>query len=56
MIDRGQGMVETREEYKKLDKGFRWSNQGTNVLLPAPSGNSSSGGNTSNNNSNSGNR
>ena len=56
MIDRGQGMVETREEYRQLDEGFRWSDQGTNVLLPAPSGGTSSGGNTSSNNTNGGNR
>ena len=55
MIDRGNGMVETEQEYRQLDKGFRWSDQGTAVLLPAPSGGTSSGGNTSNNNSNSGN-
>lgn len=55
MIDRGNGMVETREEYRKLDQGFRWSDQGTNVLLAAPSGNTSSGGNTNKTNNNGGN-
>lgn len=55
MVDRGNGMVETVEEYRQLERGYRWSDQGTNVLLPAPSGGTSSGGNTSNNNSNSGN-
>ena len=59
MLDRndGKGFVETREEYRQLDKGFRWSDQGTNVLLAAPSGGSgSSGGNTNSKNTNSGNR
>ena len=58
MIDRGdgKGMVETREEYRQLDQGFRWDGQGTNVLLPAPSGGSTSGGNTASNNNNGGNR
>lgn len=57
MVDRGEGMVETRDEYQQLDKGFRWkSSQNTNVLLAAPGGSSStSGGNTASNNTNSGN-
>ena len=55
MIDRGNGMVSTEQEYRQLDKGFRWSDQGTSVLLAAPSNTTSSGGNTSNNNANGGN-
>lgn len=56
MIDRGNGMVSTKEEYKKLDEGFRWrSDQNTNVLLPAPNNTTSSGGNTNNTNNNGGN-
>lgn len=55
MIDRGQGMVTTESEYRQLDQGFRWSDQGTSVLLAAPNGSTSSGGNTSNTNNNSGN-
>lgn len=55
MIDRGNGMVSTEQEYRQLDKGFRWSDQGTGVLLAAPSNTTSSGGNTSNNNANGGN-
>ncbi len=62
MIDRGdgKGFVETREEYRQLDQGFRWQeNQNTTVLLPASvgsSGSNTSGGNTSKNNVNGGNR
>lgn len=57
MVDRGEGMVETRDEYQQLDEGFRWkSSQNTNVLLEAPGGSSStSGGNTDSSNTNSGN-
>lgn len=64
MIDRGdgKGFVETRQEYKQLDQGFRWKeNQTTTVLLPASIGSSNggsntSGGNTNQNNVNGGNR
>lgn len=60
MIDRGQGMVETRDEYRKynFDYLFKWRNdQNTSVLLPAPgTSGSTSGGNTNKNNTNSGNR
>lgn len=59
MLDRGdgKGMVETREEYRQLEWGYRWDGQGTNVLLPAPGGNTSqSGGNTNRTNTNGGNR
>lgn len=58
MLDRGdgKGFVETREEYRQLEKGYRWDGQGTTVLLPAPSGGTSSGGNTSPTNNNGGNR
>ena len=62
MIDRGdgKGMVETREEYRQLDQGFRWKgDQVTTVLLPASAGgggNNTSGGNTNSSNVNGGNR
>lgn len=63
MIDRGdgKGMVETRQEYRQLDQGFRWkSNQPTTVLLPATAGGGNSGtsssGNTQSSNANGGNR
>ena len=64
MIDRGdgKGFVETRQEYKQLDQGFRWkTDQTTTVLLPASIGSSNggsntSGGNTNQNNVNGGNR
>ena len=49
MIDRGNGFVKTENEYRQLDKGFRWSDQGTNVLLAAPNNTSSVGGNTNGN-------
>ena len=63
MIDRGdgKGMVETRQEYRQLDQGFRWkTNQPTTVLLPATAGGSNNGtsssGNTQSSNANGGNR
>ena len=64
MIDRkdGKGMVETREEYRQLDQGYRWkSDQVTTVLLPASASgggnnNNTSGGNTNQSNTNGGNR
>ena len=58
MLDRGdgKGMVETRQEYRQLEEGYRWDGQGTNVLLPPPGGNNQSGGNTNSSNSNGGNR
>ena len=60
MIDRGSGFVETRDEYRKynFEYNFKWrSNQNTTVLLPAPSGKSStSSGNTNSRNTNGGNR
>ena len=64
MIDRGdgKGFVETRQEYRQLDQGFRWKeDQTTTVLLPASIGSSNggsntSGGNTNQNNVNGGNR
>ena len=55
MLDRGNGFVETRDEYRKynFDYLFKWRNdQNTTVLLPAPGqkGNNSTnvgtGGNT----------
>lgn len=57
MIDRGNGFVETRDEYRKyLEEGYRWkSSQPTTVLLAAPSSTTSSGGNTNKTNNNGGN-
>lgn len=57
MIDRGNGFVETRDEYRKyLEEGYRWKgSQPTTVLLAAPSAATSSGGNTNNKNNNGGN-
>lgn len=57
MIDRGNGFVETRDEYRKyLEEGYRWkSSQPTTVLLAAPSAATSSGGNTNKTNNNGGN-
>ena len=58
MLDRGNGFVSTKEEYRKynLDYLFKWrENQNTTVLLPAPNSGPTSGGNTnSNSNGNSG--
>lgn len=49
MLDRGNGMQETREDYRShnIETGYRWrEDQDTTVLLPAPNNVSSVGGNT----------
>ena len=62
MLDRGdgKGFVETRQEYRQLEEGYRWmDSQDTTVLLPATAGgsnNTSSSGNTNKTNANGGNR